>query len=163
MSTLIEKLEQGFARVTQLLKQTATDLNGKIGALTGLNTTSKSSLVTAINEVNTKTDGKAVINDSSQSATTTYSSNKIAADINTAVVTVIGGADGHNDTLKELADRVTAVAQADNGLVSAVAAQSFNTAQQLQARSNIGAVATSDVGDILNADFVAIINAAYTA
>lgn len=163
MSTFAQKIADGFTRTIQLVKQTANDLNGKIGVLTGLDTVNKSSLVTAINETLGIAKSKAAINDTATSATTTYSSNKIDASINTAITGLIGGADINNDTLKELADRVTAVAQADQGLVSAVAAQSFNATQQAQARGNIGAVASSDMGDINNADFVAIVNAAYTS
>ena len=161
MSTFAQKIADGFTRTIQLVKQTANDLNGKIGVLTGLDTVNKSSLVTAINETLGIAKSKAAINDTATSATTTYSSNKIDASINTAITGLIGGADINNDTLKELADKITAVAQSDAGLVSAIAAQSFTASQQLQARANIGAAAAADLGDLTGVDFVADINTAF--
>lgn len=62
-----------------------------------------------------------------------------------AIVDLINGADADSDTLKELADKITALAQADNGLVNATQAQSFDTDQQKQARTNIAALAEEDL------------------
>lgn len=62
-----------------------------------------------------------------------------------AITDLINGADVDSDTLKELADKITALAQADNGLVSAVEAQDFNASQQKQARDNISAIAEEDL------------------
>lgn len=62
-----------------------------------------------------------------------------------AVTDLINGADADSDTLKELADKITALAQADNGLVNATQAQSFTVEQQKQARTNIAALAEEDL------------------
>lgn len=62
-----------------------------------------------------------------------------------AVTDLINGADADSDTLKELADKITALAQADNGLVNATQAQSFTVEQQKQARTNIAALAEEDI------------------
>lgn len=85
-----------------------------------------------------------LINDTAKSGTSTYSSNKIEALVTASVNALINGADASSDTLKELADKIVALAQADNGLVSATSAQSFTPTQQNQARANIGAVAQAD-------------------
>lgn len=113
-------------------------LNARIGTLSALTTTDKSSLVAALNEVKTAVVGFASINDAATAGSSTWSSTKIQSQITAAITALLNGADGANDTLKELADRITAVAQADAGLVSAVAAQSFTAPQQLQAATNIG-------------------------
>lgn len=161
--TLVNKLNAGFTRLTQLLKQVNADLNGKIGDRTQLNTTAKTSIVAALNEIKVLIDQATQINDSTTNTTQTWSSNKINAAINTAISELINGAGSDSDTLKELADRITAVAQADQGLVSAVNAQAFSDIQKAQARSNIDAAQASAVGDIENADFVATVNTAYAA
>ena len=62
-----------------------------------------------------------------------------------AITDLINGADADSDTLKELADKITALAQADNGLVNATQAQSFTVEQQKQARTNIAALAEEDL------------------
>lgn len=97
-------------------------------------------LTSAINAVDVKASaaGGASINDSATAGGTTWSSNKIQTQINAAVTALINGAGADSDTLKELADSLTALAQADAGLVSALAAQAFNAAQKLQACQNIG-------------------------
>lgn len=98
-------------------------------------------LVTAINAVDTKIAGiapGAAINDNVTAAGTTWSSTKSQAQINAAVAALIGGADVNNDTLNEIAARITANASADAGHVSFVAAQVLTTPEQAQACANIG-------------------------
>lgn len=121
------------------------------GTLASLSTTAKSSLVAAINEIFTSAAGKATINDTTQSASTTFSSNKINSEISSQIATaltgLINGADGSNDTLKELADRITAAVAADAGAVSAIASQSFTAPQKAQARTNIDAYGSVELGN----------------
>lgn len=62
-----------------------------------------------------------------------------------AIADLINGADADSDTLKELADKITALSQADSGIVSATQAQSFDADQQKQARTNIAALAEEDL------------------
>lgn len=98
-------------------------------------------LTSAINAVDVKVAGissGATINDATTAGTTTWSSTKVQAQINAAVTALVNGAGTNADTLKELSDSLTALAQADAGLVSALAAQAFTAAQKLQACQNIG-------------------------
>jgi purine nucleoside permease len=98
-------------------------------------------LTSAINAVDVKASAAAAgatINDSQTAANTVWSSTKVQQQINAAVTALVNGAGTDSDTLKELADSLTALAQADAGLVSALAAQAFNAAQKLQACQNIG-------------------------
>lgn len=163
MASLVQLVADGFVRTINIVKSVRDDLNGKIGDRTALTTTAKSSLVVALNEVKASINSGGQIDDSQINTTTTYSSQKITSAINNAIQQLINGAGSDADTLKELADKITAVAQADVGLVSAVAAQSFTAAQQLQARNNIGAASATDIGDIAGVDFVATINTAFAS
>lgn len=158
---LTTKIEAGFTRITLLLKQVRDGLSGKIGDLTGLNTTQKGDLVAAINEVNTKASSTTVIDDAQTATTSTWSSQKIDTAITSAVAGVVAGAGEDSDTLKELADQIAALAQADAGLVSVAGVQSFDATQQAQGRGNIGAAAAEDLGDVAAADFVTLINSTY--
>lgn len=163
MTTLNEKIQQGFERVVALLKQVRDDLQGKVGTLAQLSTTHKSSLVGALNELKGAIDGFSQIDDAgAASASKIWSSQKTKAVIDGAIAALINGAGTDGDTLKELADKITALAQADTGLVS-TSAQSFTEPQKAQARTNIGAVASADLGDIASADFVMAVNSAYNA
>ncbi len=121
-------------------------LNTRIGDLSTLSTTQKASVVAAMNELKGLIDNvdlSALIDDAASATGTTWSSSKIAAEIAAATAAILGGADTDDDTLGELAAQITALAQADNGLVSATATQSFTAGEQTQARSNIGAAAQS--------------------
>lgn len=107
----------------------------------------------------------ALVNDLATATNTTWSSTKINAAINTAVANLVGGAPGTLDTLKELAD-----ALGDAGAITAInlalskrvrfdiANQGLTVQEQLNARTNIGAVGTLEIGNT-NVDLVA----AYTA
>ncbi len=161
MANLTEKINSGFSRITALLKQVRDEWAAKIGVLSALTTTSKSDIVSAINEVNSKTSNTSLIDDANISTTTTWSSSKVRAEITTEVAGVIGGAGADDDTLSELAGKVAALAQADAGLVSTAGAQAFDATQQQQARTNIGAASAADLGDVGAADFVSLINATY--
>ncbi len=96
------------------------------------------------------------IDDTKSSTTTTYSSSKITSDISAAKQAVkddlLGGAGTAYDTLKELADliitnkdAITALQTLAAGHVKFDGAQSLTTAQQTQARSNIGAADSATV------------------
>lgn len=121
---------------------------GRIGDLTGLATTDKTSLVAAINEVNNKPapDGGAQINDTGTSTTSVWSSNKTNSEIGNRVSAVVDAAPGTLDTLNELAAALgddpnfaTTVATDIGNRVRYDAAQALTGAQQTQARANIGA------------------------
>lgn len=135
------------------------ELNSSIGTLSSLNTTQKGSLVAAINEVLSAVnniDLSGLIDDLAGNGDTdvTYSADKIVDLLAALKTEIMGGIPASTlDTIKELADYLS-----DNtvsgGLVEQLglrvrvdAAQSFNSTQQAQGRSNIGAVASADIGN----------------
>ena len=108
----------------------------------------------------------AVIDDAHIAATTTYSSNKIVSLLDALKTEILGGADAAYDTLLEIQQLLQNSTSGLDALLAAVnnrvrfdAAQSLTVAEQLQARSNIGAVAASDVGNT-DTDFVAVFEGA---
>lgn len=162
MAVLTQSINDGFAQITTLLKQVNTTLKGNQGDLTKLSTADKTSLVNALNELKSTIDNKTSINDSQNTTANTWSATKISNEITTAITNLINGADESSDTLKELADKIAALAQADNGLVSANQVQSFTTQQKSQARTNIDVYSKAEIGDI-NTNFVTTINATYNS
>lgn len=162
MAVLTQSINDGFAQITTLLKQVNTTLKGNQGDLTKLSTADKTSLVNALNELKNTIANKTSINDSQITTANTWSATKISTEITTVITNLINGADVSSDTLKELADRIAALAQADNGLVSASQAQAFTAAQKLQARSNIDVYSKAEIGDI-NTNFVTTINTTYNS
>lgn len=162
MAVLTQSINDGFVQITTLLKQVNSTLKSNQGDLTKLNTADKTSLVNALNELKTSIGNQTLINDSQATTANTWSATKINNEITTAITKLINGADVSSDTLKELADKIAALAQADNGLVSANQAQTFTAAQKLQARSNIDVYSKSEIGDI-NTNFAATINTTYNS
>jgi hypothetical protein len=85
------------------------------------------------------------------------------------VANLINGAGSDSDTLKELADKIVALAQTDTGLVSVALAQTFTDVQKAQARTNIGAASATDLTALTtnvgntDRDFVADFNTGYLA
>lgn len=167
MATLNEKIQSGFERVVALLKTVRDDVNGKIGTLSTLNTTQKASLVQALNELKSNLDSFSQIDDTKTAADTIWSSQKTSDAITAAITAILDGADGANDTLKELADRISAEIQArastDAQLVGVGAAQTFTDTEKAQGRANIGAQSAAEIGDVSAADFVAAVNSAFNA
>ena len=162
MVVLTQSINDGFAQITTLLKQVNNTLKGNQGDLTKLSTVDKTSLVNALNELKITIDNKSAINDNQNTTANTWSATKISTEITTAITNLINGADVSSDTLKELADKITALVQADNGLVSATQAQAFNEQQKAQARSNIDVYSKAEIGDI-NTNFVTTINNTYNS
>ena len=162
MAVLTQSINDGFVQITTLLKQVNNTLKSNQGDLTKLSTTDKTSLVNALNELKSTIDNKSAINDNQNTATNTWSATKIRTEITTAITNLINGADASSDTLKELADKIAALAQADNGLVSASQPQSFTAQQKAQARSNIDVYSKAEIGDI-NTNFVTTINTTYNS
>lgn len=162
MAVLTQSINEGFAQITTLLKQVNTTLKSNQGDLTKLSTTDKTSLVNALNELKNTIDNKTSINDSQTTTANTWSATKISNEITQAITNLINGADVSSDTLKELADKITALAQADNGLVSASQSQAFNEQQKAQARTNIDVYSKAEIGDI-NTNFVTTINNTYNS
>ena len=141
-------------------------VKGRTGVLTALTTTDKSSLVAAINELKAAVASSTVIDDAQIAATSTYSSSKIVALLDALKSEILGGADAAYDTLLEIQQLLQSGTSGLDALLAAVnhrvrfdAAQSLTVAEQSQARSNIGAVASSDVGNP-DTDFVAVFEGA---
>ena len=163
MAILTQSINDGFAQITTLLKQVNNTLKSNQGDLANLKTTDKTSLVNALNELKVLiTSIGSGISDTSTTTTNTWSSTKISTEITKAINNLINGADVSSDTLKELADKIAALTQADNGLVSAKISQSFTAPEKLQARNNIDVYSKAEIGDI-NTNFVTTINATYNS
>ena len=114
-----------LTRITALINSIATDIKdvyAKIGNLNTLQTTTKSSLVGAINEL--KSSGGLQINDSTPSASTTFSGTAIDSKIATAKTQVkneiLGSASAAYDTLKEIQAQMEADDTAAASLTTAV-------------------------------------------
>ena len=114
-----------LTRITALINSIATDIKdvyAKIGNLNTLQTTTKSSLVDAINEI--KASGGLQINDSTPSASTTFSGTAIDSKIATAKTEVkneiLGSASAAYDTLQEIQAQMEADDTAATSLTTAV-------------------------------------------
>lgn len=156
--SLATRIESLVIRVAQEFN----DVRAKAGNLANLTTTDKSNLVAAINELKAAVVSSAVIDDAHVAATSTYSSNKIVSLLDALKTEILGGAGAAYDTLVEIqqllqngTSGLDALLAAVNNRVRYDAAQSMTVAEQLQARSNIGAVAATDVGNT-DTDFVAV-------
>lgn len=159
MASMQSELELAFTDVGTNIKAT----KALIGLLASLSTTDKTNLVAAINEVNSKTAAAgAQINDVTPSSTTAYSSNKTDAQIassRAALKTeILGGAGTTVDTLKEIADLLTASDLNDDNALAALttavgnrirfdAAQTLTDVQKAQANTNAGSVSLVQLGD----------------
>lgn len=134
--------------VTKALRQT-------IGSLASLTTTTKTDIVSAINEVKASVGGAGVsINDTTASVSTVYSSQKTEQKITAAITALINGAPGALDTLKEITDQLAADESAAASLTTAVsnrlrfdAAQSLTGGQKDQAATNGDYYRTGTIGD----------------
>ena len=162
MAVLTQSINDGFVQITTLLKQVNNTLKGNQGDLTKLNTSDKTSLVNALNEIKGLIGSSPSINDSQTTTGNTWSATKISNEITVAITNLINGADTSSDTLKELADKIAALVQADSNLVSAGQPQSFTAQQKAQARTNIDVYSKAEVGDI-NTNFVTTINTTYNS
>jgi capsid protein len=160
--TLATRIESLVIRVAQEFK----DLRAQAGVLANLSTANKTNLVAAINELKAAVASSVAIDDGHMTATSTYSSNKIVALLDALKADILGGADAAYDTLVEIQNvlkngtsGLDALMVAVNRRVRFDAPQTLSAPEQLQARSNIGAVAASDVGNT-ETDFVAVFTAA---
>ena len=160
--SLTTRIESLVIRVAQEFN----DVRAKTGNLANLTTTDKSNLVAAINELQAAVATSGAIDDAQITTTTTYSSSKIVALLDALKTEILGGADAAYDTLVEIqqllqngTSGLDALLAAVNNRVRFDAAQTLTAPEQAQARSNIGAVSASDVGDT-DTDFVAVFEGA---
>lgn len=154
--SLQTRIETLATRIAQEFNTT----NGKIGNLATLSTTAKSNLVAAINELAAVVAAVGVIDDTTVSISTTYSSTKIVTLLGTLKAEILGGADAAYDTLLELQQAlqndqtgIAALTTAVNNRVRYDAPQTLTTPEQAQACTNLG------VGNP-ETDFVAVFVAA---
>lgn len=162
-------------RVATEAKSLRTLVNGNQLTLNALNTTDKTNLVAAINEIEAAVSAASGINDATTGTTSTWSSTKIDSEIDAQVSSLVDGAPGTLDTLNELAaalgDDPNLATTLSNQIANRVrydAAQSLTGPQQTQARSNIAAASdasltalTTAVG-ATDADYVAVFEAGLT-
>ena len=184
MTTLVGDLTIAFQAVGADFKA----LLANQGALTGLSTTAKNTLVTSINELKGKTDGigtlgnltttdktslvaaivelKASLSaytqilDTATDATHTWSALQIQAKINAGISALVAGAPTALDTLKEISDLLSADDTAITGLIAAVGNRlRFDAAQALTAAQQLTAQTNLGLGDC-SADLLAVYVAA---
>lgn len=144
---LATNIQNAFTRVATEFKT----IRAIMGTLSGLTTTDKTSLVAAINEVKAASlNAGAQINDTTPSVSTVYSSTKTENSISAAVQGLVNSSPAALDTLSELATALgndanfaTTTATALGNRVRVDAVQTLTAAQQLQARTNIGAGTSS--------------------
>lgn len=155
-------LETRIVALAQAVGADVKALTAAQGSLSALNTTTKTSLVAAINELLTLVGGSgAVIDDNAGNGNTgvTWSADKIFDSIEAAKTAVkdelVAGAGAALDTLNELAAALnndpsfaTTIAGEIANRVRFDAAQTLTSPQQAQARGNIGAAAASDVSGL---------------
>lgn len=145
-------LKAAIIRIGQDVKA----INDLTGKLIDLDTTDKSNLVNALNEVKTVVDSidtSDVIDDAVTTTNKTWSSTKISGQITTAVNALVSGAPGALDTLNELALALQSNDGDIAGILTALddrvsySAQTKTAPQKAQARANIGAYGAGDIGD----------------
>jgi len=155
------------ARIESLvirLAQEFNDIRQSTGDLNLLETADKTSLVAAINELQSNLFWSP-INDLQVANDTTYSSSKIVDLLNVLKNEILGGAGAAFDTLLEIQQALQSGTTGLDALLAAVnhrvrfdGAQTLTEPQQAQARANIGAASVDQVGP--DQDFVALFNAA---
>lgn len=167
---LVTNLTNLATRMSTESKALRTLINGNVAGLSGLNTTAKTNLVSAINEVNAALSGAVGINDTATSTGSTWSSQKTSDSIVAAKNDILGGAGAAYDTLQELKDLLDVNTSADNAAIAAintalgnrvrtdVANQALDATARANARTNIDVYSKAEIGDVTT-DFVAIFEA----
>ena len=162
--SLATRIESLVIRVAQEFK----NVRATAGNIANLSTTDKSSLVAAINELKAEVLLATAIDDNHIDTSTTYSSNTIVSLLDALKADILGGADAAYDTLVEIQQLLQNGTTGLDALLAAVnlrvrfdEAQTLTAAEQLQARTNIGAVAAADVVNT-DTDFVVVFDGALT-
>ena len=158
-------------RLTLALQTIGTDVKtiiGNQGQLSTLNTSAKSSLVSALNEIYSLISTAISIDDNASTGSNkTYSIDKIKSSIQSLKDDLLGGVPTTAfDTLKEIADYIGTDQTATSGLVVAIAkrvavdsVQTFTANEKIQARENIEAFGSEEIGNP-DTDLLAIYNTA---
>ena len=137
--------QQRITELAQAIAQDIKELKSTQGLLDSLSTTSKASLVDAINELHLAISNSTDVDDSAENGISTWSSSKIRESINTAISELINGSGSALDTLKELADALgndanfaATLAEQMGKRVRVDAAQTFTVTEQAQGCANLG-------------------------
>lgn len=127
------------------VRELAIRIGQDIGGVANLETDDKTSVVAAINETYTAVNSIEISIGEEFAKKSDLTPLATKVELTQAITDLINGADADSDTLKELADKITALAQTDNGLVSATDPQTFSEVGKKQARDNIGAISEAEV------------------
>lgn len=153
-------LESRLIALAQAIGTDIKALKTADGSLSSLNTTAKTSLVSAINEVFTMVGSAgAAINDSATGAATTYSSNKVSADLTAAIsalrLELRSGAGAALDTFAELATALgndpsfaATIATSLGYRVRFDAAQTLTAPQKAQVKANLEFLTVAETGNL---------------
>jgi len=159
MATAEQRTRDLALAVATEMKKTRTLLNGNQPDLSALTTSDKTTLVAALNSLQTAVNalaGGAKINDSvAGSLTETYSATHIRQVVNDAIATLEGGASQALDTLGELAAAIgndsNFAATMTNALTNRVRhdtpTQGLTAIQKSNARQNIDAYGSQELGN----------------
>lgn len=152
MATIEGSLQAAFLAVANADRALRTLITGSnTGDLSTLTTTTKASIIAAINELETSLHG--LINDTNAtSLVTTYSAQHIEDRLAAIRNSIIGGASPAYDTLLEIQQflqsddsQLASLLTAVGNKVDYSAAQTLTSTQQTQARTNIAAAAQTDM------------------
>lgn len=168
MATLEGRLAALSTRISTQCKTILTLVNGNQADLSALNTAAKTTLVAALNELKAGLDsvtGGAQIDDAVTVANKTWSSQKISDAITNALNALTTGAPAALNTLVELAAALgddqnfaaTMTTALGNRVRVDTAAQGLTTQQKQNARTNIDAYGSTELGNP-DADLVTIFN-----
>ncbi len=159
MATLAVRIGDLATRIATECKALRTLVNGNAANLNALTTTAKGNLVAAINELQAEilaiVPGAAINDASNASAAETYSINKIRDYCDSAIAALTTGAPGALNTLDELAaalgDDQNFAASMTTALANRVRTdvnnQGLTAQQRLNARTNIDAYGSVEIGD----------------
>lgn len=175
MANLSVRLSDLTTRISTECKSIRTILNGNVSDLSALTTTSKTNLVSAVNELKGAIDlvvassGSQIDDALSSSTTKTWSITKISSELTSAINTVLSGAPSALDTLDELAAAIgddanfaaTITTALGNRVRVDTASQGLTLEQKQNARTNIDAYGSVEIGNS-DTDFVTIFNTGLT-
>lgn len=171
MATLTTRITDLATRVSTECKAIRTLVNGNASDLAALTTTNKTSLVSALNELQGAIStlqgaGYVTIDDASTSSSTkTWSITKISSEIAAALNALTTGAPTALNTLDELAAALGDDANFASTITTALgnrvrvdtAAQGLSQVQQQNARTNINAMGAEEIGTP-DTNFVTVFN-----
>ena len=162
MSTLQARITDLATRMATECKSLRTLINANQSDLSALTTTDKTSLIAAINTLQTAIgsiqSGQVTINDASSGGTITWSATKIASEIQAAKNALTNGAAAALDTLAELAAALGNDANFATSTATALANRlRYDSAQALTSQQKTQACANLGIGDP-DTDFVSTFN-----